>query len=228
MRSLNLLPTSIAPIGKRGSERRAPGFTDRVDHSCASKIIAFCRSPPRRKITSPHFLEVGWLPGRPFAADARLPNLGNGGADHSCLCICVSVAGPRLLSWPFHRVQADLFCLLFALLSTSTAPILRGGGFICAEIGRRTVENVALTQWPLAIGPLISFLGMSPNPDILRLQRPLAASLAALRGCLGLTLLSVRSDSERAALPDDCTLARGLMVVFSGPLALTNFSCWFY
>ena len=104
--------------------------------------------------------------------------------------ICVSVAGPALISLGLDPLQAHLFVFWFALLSTITPPVC-GAVFIAAGMINENWLKVALTAMALGIGLYLIPLAMVANPEILALaSTPGAAIFAFLRLAIGLGLIS--------------------------------------
>ncbi len=108
--------------------------------------------------------------------------------------ICVSVAGPALISLGLDPLQAHLFVFWFALLSTITPPVC-GAVFIAAGMVGENWLRVALYAMALGVGLYIIPLGMIANPTVIELSSvPLSALLSALLSAakigVGLTALS--------------------------------------
>ncbi|WP_249975350.1 TRAP transporter permease [Vreelandella olivaria] len=104
--------------------------------------------------------------------------------------ICVSVAGPALISLGLEPLLAHLFVFWFALLSTITPPVC-GGVFIAAGMVGENWLKVALKAMALGIGLYIIPLAMVANPDVIRLAfNPVGAVVDALKIAVGLTAIS--------------------------------------
>ncbi|MEM6986988.1 MAG: TRAP transporter fused permease subunit [Pseudomonadota bacterium] len=104
--------------------------------------------------------------------------------------ICVSVAGPALISMGLDPLQAHLFVFWFALLSTITPPVC-GAVFIAAGMVGENWLRVALSAMALGIGLYVIPLGMIANPAVIALaSQPGLALFAAVKIALGLAALS--------------------------------------
>ncbi len=104
--------------------------------------------------------------------------------------ICVSVAGPALISLGLDPLQAHLFVFWFALLSTITPPVC-GAVFIAAGMVGENWLRVALYAMALGVGLYVIPLGMIANPTVIELSSvPLSALLSAAKIGVGLTALS--------------------------------------
>ena len=104
--------------------------------------------------------------------------------------ICVSVAGPALISLGLDPLQAHLFVFWFALLSTITPPVC-GAVFIAAGMVGENWLRVALYAMALGVGLYVIPLGMIANPTVIDLSsEPLSALLSAAKIGLGLSALS--------------------------------------
>ncbi|MFD2207546.1 TRAP transporter permease [Kiloniella antarctica] len=128
--------------------------------------------------------------------------------------ICVSVAGPALISLGLEPLQAHLFVFWFALLSTITPPVC-GAVFIAAGMIGENWIKVALTAMSLGVGLYIIPLGMIANPDILALSSsPVLAMLAFVQIGLGLSCISYGLIAARSILPKVGIIGLGLVVIF--------------
>ncbi len=104
--------------------------------------------------------------------------------------ICVSVAGPALISLGLEPLQAHLFIFWFALLSTITPPVC-GAVFISAGMVGENWLKVAITAMSLGIGLYIIPLSMIINPNLIRLeQMPFLALVAFFQVGAGLIFIS--------------------------------------
>ncbi|MCR9256496.1 MAG: TRAP transporter fused permease subunit [Alphaproteobacteria bacterium] len=104
--------------------------------------------------------------------------------------ICVSVAGPALITLGLDPLQAHLFIFWFALLSTITPPVC-GAVFIAAGMIGEDWLRVALTAMALGIGLYLVPLGMITSPSLIALSaEPLAALGAAAKMAVGLAAIS--------------------------------------
>ncbi|MEO1688476.1 MAG: TRAP transporter large permease subunit, partial [Pseudomonadota bacterium] len=119
--------------------------------------------------------------------------------------ICVSVAGPALISLGLEPLQAHLFVFWFALLSTITPPVC-GAVFIAAGMVGENWLKVAVHAMALGVGLYVIPLGMIAAPDLIRLaEAPGWAMLAFAKTGAGLAALSFgiiapRGPGLRAAL----------------------------
>jgi TRAP transporter 4TM/12TM fusion protein len=128
--------------------------------------------------------------------------------------ICVSVAGPALISLGLEPLQAHLFVFWFALLSTITPPVC-GAVFIAAGMVEENWLKVALTAMALGVGLYVIPLGMIAHPGLLRIvEAPTEAALAMLRVGAGLAVLSYGLIALRKPLPTAAAVAAGLAVIF--------------
>ena len=104
--------------------------------------------------------------------------------------ICVSVAGPALISLGLEPLQAHLFVFWFALLSTITPPVC-GAVFIAAGMVEENWLKVAIYAMALGVGLYIIPLGMIANPALLAFASDLPAALfAAAKIAVGLAAIS--------------------------------------
>ncbi len=104
--------------------------------------------------------------------------------------ICVSVAGPALISLGLEPLQAHLFVFWFALLSTITPPVC-GAVFIASGMVGENWLKVALHAMALGVGLYIIPLGMIANPALISVaNNPTEALLAAVKIALGLAAIS--------------------------------------
>lgn len=132
--------------------------------------------------------------------------------------ICVSVAGPALISLGLAPLQAHLFVFWFALLSTITPPVC-GAVFIAAGMVEENWLKVALTAMGLGIGLYVIPLGMIAHPALIALaETPLRAGGALLLLALGLAALSYGLIGLRRPVARLGLVTAGLLLVF-GPLA---------
>ncbi|MEH6631825.1 MAG: TRAP transporter fused permease subunit [Halopseudomonas aestusnigri] len=132
--------------------------------------------------------------------------------------ICVSVAGPALISLGLEPLQAHLFVFWFALLSTITPPVC-GAVFIAAGMVGENWLKVALTAMSLGVGLYIIPLGMIANPEILALaSSPLPALIAFIQIGLGLSCLSYGLIAIRSVIPKVSVIVVGLVIIFAKEL----------
>ncbi len=104
--------------------------------------------------------------------------------------ICVSVAGPALISLGLEPLQAHLFVFWFALLSTITPPVC-GAVFIAAGMVGENWLRVALYAMALGVGLYVIPLGLIANPQLIALSSDApSALLSAAKIGIGLTALS--------------------------------------
>ncbi|MBI3453142.1 MAG: TRAP transporter fused permease subunit [Rhodospirillales bacterium] len=104
--------------------------------------------------------------------------------------ICISVAGPALLSLGLPALDAHLFVFWYALLSTITPPVC-GTVYIAAGIAQTPWLPVAGTAMRLGLGLFFVPPAFLANPAIIRPDADLVLALAAaLKIGIGLTLLS--------------------------------------
>jgi len=104
--------------------------------------------------------------------------------------ICVSVAGPALISLGLEPLQAHLFVFWFALLSTITPPVC-GAVFIAAGMVEENWLKVALVAMALGIGLYLIPLGMIATPSLIHLSTtPLLALLAMAKLAAALAAIS--------------------------------------
>ncbi len=104
--------------------------------------------------------------------------------------ICVSVAGPALISLGLEPLQAHLFVFWFALLSTITPPVC-GAVFIAAGMVNENWLKVALTAMALGLGLYLIPLGMIANPDLIKFGvKPVISFLVMCKVGVALTMIS--------------------------------------
>ena len=104
--------------------------------------------------------------------------------------ICVSVAGPALTELGLAPLQAHLFVLWYALLSSITPPVC-GAVFIAAGMAGAPWMRVAGTAMALGLGLYLVPLAMVARPALLGLaDAPLAALAATGLAGAGLSLIS--------------------------------------
>ncbi|MEM7508617.1 MAG: TRAP transporter fused permease subunit [Pseudomonadota bacterium] len=127
--------------------------------------------------------------------------------------ICVSVAGPALISLGLEPLQAHLFVFWFALLSTITPPVC-GAVFIAAGMVGENWLKVALHAMALGIGLYIIPLGMIANPALIGLaEAPPQALLAMAKIGAGLAAISFGVIGAQSALMRIPLIALGLSIV---------------
>lgn len=104
--------------------------------------------------------------------------------------ICVSVAGPALISLGLDPLQAHLFVFWFALLSTITPPVC-GAVFIAAGMVGENWLRVAFYAMALGVGLYFIPLGLIANPAVISLSSdPVSALVSAVKIGIGLSALS--------------------------------------
>ena len=104
--------------------------------------------------------------------------------------ICISVAGPALISLGLEPLQAHLFVFWFALLSTITPPVC-GAVFIAASMVNENWLKVAMFAMALGLGLYLIPLGMIANPDLIKFGiKPLSAFLSMFKVGIALTMIS--------------------------------------
>ncbi|WP_302139257.1 TRAP transporter permease [Halomonas alkalicola] len=129
--------------------------------------------------------------------------------------ICVSVAGPALISLGLEPLLAHLFVFWFALLSTITPPVC-GGVFIAAGMVGENWLKVALKAMALGIGLYIIPLAMVANPDVIRLAfDPFGAVFDAFKIALGLAGISYGVIARRALWLRALLVVAGALVIFA-------------
>lgn len=129
--------------------------------------------------------------------------------------ICVSVAGPALISLGLEPLLAHLFVFWFALLSTITPPVC-GGVFIAAGMVGENWLKVAFKAMALGIGLYIIPLAMVANPDVIRLAfDPAGAIFDAVKIALGLAGISYGVIARRAVWLRVVLIVVGALVIFA-------------
>ena len=114
--------------------------------------------------------------------------------------ICISIAGPALISLGLETLQAHLFVFWFALLSTITPPVC-GAVFIAAGMVNENWLKVAGSSMALGVGLYLIPLGMIANPDLITLgSNPILSLMAMSKVGFGLTLISFGIISPRLLL----------------------------
>ncbi|WP_083000653.1 TRAP transporter permease [Halomonas sp. GT] len=128
--------------------------------------------------------------------------------------ICVSVAGPALISLGLEPLLAHLFVFWYALLSTITPPVC-GGVFIAAGMVGENWLKVALKAMALGIGLYIIPLAMVANPDVIQLAfNPAGALLDGLKIAVGLTAISFGVIARKAIWLRVILVVTGAAVIF--------------
>ncbi|CAH1042358.1 TRAP transporter permease [Halomonas sp. TD01] len=128
--------------------------------------------------------------------------------------ICVSVAGPALISLGLEPLLAHLFVFWYALLSTITPPVC-GGVFIAAGMVGENWLKVALKAMALGIGLYIIPLAMVANPEVIRLAfNPTGALLDGLKIAAGLTAISFGVIARKAIWLRVILVVAGAAVIF--------------
>ncbi|UQI41006.1 TRAP transporter permease [Vreelandella venusta] len=128
--------------------------------------------------------------------------------------ICVSVAGPALISLGLEPLLAHLFVFWYALLSTITPPVC-GGVFIAAGMVGENWLKVALKAMALGIGLYIIPLAMVANPDVIQLAfNPAGALLDGLKIAAGLTAISFGVIARKAIWLRIMLVVAGAAVIF--------------
>jgi len=104
--------------------------------------------------------------------------------------ICISIAGPALISLGLETLQAHLFVFWFALLSTITPPVC-GAVFIAAGMVNENWLKVAGSSMALGVGLYLIPLGMIANPDLIALgSNPFLSLIAMTKVGFALILIS--------------------------------------
>ncbi|MEH6476070.1 MAG: TRAP transporter fused permease subunit [Sneathiella sp.] len=128
--------------------------------------------------------------------------------------ICVSVAGPALISLGLEPLQAHLFIFWFALLSTITPPVC-GAVFIAAGMVEENWLKVALVAMALGLGLYLIPLGMIANPDLIHLSSsPLNALIAAVKVGVALAAISFGVIAPKGVMMRLCLVFGGAVVLF--------------
>lgn len=129
--------------------------------------------------------------------------------------ICVSVAGPALISLGLEPLMAHLFVFWFALLSTITPPVC-GAVFIAAGIVGENWLKVAVFAMALGLGLYLIPLGMVANRDLIGLaDAPLSALFAMLKVGGGIALISNGVITPKAWFIRAALIVAGGAVVFA-------------
>ncbi|MBT5428489.1 MAG: TRAP transporter fused permease subunit [Rhodospirillaceae bacterium] len=104
--------------------------------------------------------------------------------------ICISIAGPALISLGLETLQVHLFVFWFALLSTITPPVC-GAVFIAAGMVNENWLKVAGSSMALGVGLYLIPLGMIANPDLIALgSKPVLSLIAMTKVGFALILIS--------------------------------------
>lgn len=128
--------------------------------------------------------------------------------------ICVSVAGPALISLGLEPLLAHLFVFWYALLSTITPPVC-GGVFIAAGMVGENWLKVAFKAMALGIGLYIIPLAMVANPALIQLAvNPSGAVLSTLKVAIGLTAISYGVIARKALWQRGGLLVIGSTLIF--------------
>ena len=128
--------------------------------------------------------------------------------------ICVSVAGPALISLGLEPLLAHLFVFWFALLSTITPPVC-GGVFIAAGMVGESWLRVAFKAMALGIGLYLIPLAMVANPEVIQLaSAPGAAVFDMLKIGVGLAAISFGVIARRAVGVRLLLVVAGALIVF--------------
>ncbi|MEM9148256.1 MAG: TRAP transporter fused permease subunit [Pseudomonadota bacterium] len=134
--------------------------------------------------------------------------------------ICVSVAGPALITLGLEPLEAHLFVFWYALLSTITPPVC-GAVFIAAGMVGENWLRVAGSAMALGVGLYVIPLGMVANPAVIGLaEAPVRAVLAGVQIGAGLALLSLGIIAYRGWAARMGSLGGGLALLFLPPLLL--------
>jgi TRAP transporter 4TM/12TM fusion protein len=129
--------------------------------------------------------------------------------------ICVSVAGPALISLGLEPLQTHLFVFWFALLSTITPPVC-GTVFIASGMVGENWLKVAAISMTLGIGLYLIPLGMIANPSLIKLSAsPELALLATLKLAVALSAVSFGLIAPKPML------VRLTLILFGGILLFT-------
>lgn len=111
-------------------------------------------------------------------------------------------------------LQAHLFVVWFALLSTITPPVC-GAVFIAAGMIEENWLKVAGTAMKLGIGPNLIPLGMIANPDLIAVDaHPFSALLSMLKVGAALALVSYGLIAARRWFSQKAFAASGLLLLF--------------
>lgn len=128
--------------------------------------------------------------------------------------ICVSVAGPALISLGLEPLQAHLFVFWFALLSTITPPVC-GTVFIAAGMVEENWLKVAMSAMALGIGLYLIPLGMIANPSLIKLaETPVFSLLAAGKVAIALWCISHAIIAPKAWMIRTVLLLSGVLIMF--------------
>jgi len=131
--------------------------------------------------------------------------------------ICVSVAGPALISLGLEPLQTHLFVFWFALLSTITPPVC-GTVFIASGMVEENWLKVAVFSMALGVGLYLIPLGMIANPSLISLSdSPVMAFAATLKlafalGAISFGLIAPKPAVVRIVL----VVGGGLLLFFFG------------
>lgn len=129
--------------------------------------------------------------------------------------ICVSVAGPALISLGLEPLLAHLFVFWYALLSTITPPVC-GGVFIAAGMVGENWLKVAFKAMALGIGLYIIPLAMVANPALIQLAvNPSSAVFSTLKVAIGLTAISYGVIARKALWQRGGLLVIGSTLIFA-------------
>ncbi|WP_319783798.1 TRAP transporter fused permease subunit [Oceanisphaera sp. IT1-181] len=128
--------------------------------------------------------------------------------------ICVSVAGPALISLGLEPLLAHLFVFWYALLSTITPPVC-GGVFIAAGMVGENWLKVAFKAMALGIGLYIIPLAMVANPELIQLAvNPSAAVFNGLKVAMGLAAISYGVIARKALWQRGALIVTGGILIF--------------
>jgi len=129
--------------------------------------------------------------------------------------ICVSVAGPALISLGLEPLQAHLFVFWFALISTITPPVC-GAVFIAAGMVDEDWLKVAVAAMALGLGLYLIPLAMIAEPALIRLESaPGAALLAAAKTAVALGAVSFGVIAPKAAWLRAVLIIAGGVLLFA-------------
>jgi len=129
--------------------------------------------------------------------------------------ICVSVAGPALISLGLEPLQAHLFVFWFALISTITPPVC-GAVFIAAGMVEEDWLKVAAAAMALGLGLYLIPLAMIAEPALIRLETaPDAALLAAAKTAVALGFVSFGVIAPKSMVLRAALIVAGGVLLFA-------------
>jgi len=129
--------------------------------------------------------------------------------------ICVSVAGPALISLGLEPLQAHLFVFWFALISTITPPVC-GAVFVAAGMVEEDWLKVAVAAMALGLGLYLIPLAMIAEPALIRLETaPDAALLAAAKTAVALGFVSFGVIAPKSMVLRAALIVAGGVLLFA-------------